>query len=102
MAEIVVAVDGSSVRASLGDRIVVRLPENASTGYQWTVSGLDASLAVESNRLELPDPLLPGAPSTRVVRLRPTAPGRAVISLQLKRRWEHEPVERFSAEVVVA
>lgn len=101
MADIVITARGSTVQASPDDRIVVRLPENASTGYQWAISEVDPRLAVDSNELELPDPLLPGAPGTRVVRLRPTGPGRARISMELKRRWEDDPVERFGAEVIV-
>ncbi len=101
MAEIEVRASGTKIEASRSDRIVVRVRENATTGYQWSVTQLDPSLVLESNELVLPERMLAGAGGERVIVIRPSEPGRARLSLQLKRQWEAEPVERFELEVAV-
>jgi len=101
MADIEVTASGATVTASPADRIVIRLAENATTGYQWSVAeagGFD----VESSELLLPGSAAPGAAGQRVVRLRPRGPGRARVRLHLKRAWEPGPVDRFDLDVIVA
>jgi tellurite resistance protein TerC len=93
---------GSTVSVSRSDRIVVRLPENASTGYQWSIVSLGDSLEIESNEMGLPGRGAPGAAGERVLLLRPIKSGRAQVSLQLKREREPEAIDRFELEVNVA
>ncbi|MGH3320779.1 MAG: protease inhibitor I42 family protein [Streptosporangiaceae bacterium] len=78
---------GSQVRASVGDELVVRLAENAATGYQWRVGALAPALTVESSRLEIDGGGL-GAASERVLRLRAVEPGQSTVRLTLERPWE--------------
>jgi inhibitor of cysteine peptidase len=33
--------NGALVEVSLGSKVTVELPENPTTGYQWTVNGID-------------------------------------------------------------
>lgn len=101
MADIEVRMDGATVDAKPGDRVVIRLPENGSTGYQWVLSEVDDGLEVESNDLSLPGTARPGAGGERVVVLQARKRGPARVSLQLKREWEPEPIERFTATVNV-
>ena len=102
MADIEAGASGTTVTISLSDRVVVRLAENASTGYRWSVTGLGDGLEVASDRLTLPGQAAPGAGGERVLLLRPLKPGRAQVSLHLKREWEPEPVDRFELGVDVA
>lgn len=102
MAEIEVHSSGTVVSASPSDRIVIRVPENATTGYRWAVAEVGGQLAIESNDFIAPETALPGAGGQRVVVVRPTRPGRARVSLALKRAWEAEPIERFECEVDVS
>lgn len=101
MTDIEVAASGAVVNATPGDRIVVRLPENASTGYQWSVAELGAAVEIESDELLLPGTQAPGAAGQRVLRLRPRGPGQTRVVLRLQRRWEPEPVDRFEFDVIV-
>jgi predicted secreted protein len=101
MADIEAGASGTTVSISRSDRVVVRLPENASTGYRWSVTELSDRLEVASDELILPGQAGPGAAGERVLRLRPRQPGRAQVSLHLKRDWEPEPVARFDLEVEV-
>lgn len=102
MADIDVATSGSMVEATVDDQIVVRLPENASTGYQWTVETMDGPLRLVSSELVpagVPEGLPPGAANERFVRMACTAPGLGAARLELRRVWETEPLERFEFQV---
>jgi inhibitor of cysteine peptidase len=99
MADIEVREAGSTVKATAGDRVVVRLPENATTGYQWSVAELGDGLEVESSELVLPTDVKPGAAGERVVSVRLGQTGRTRLVLHLKRQWESEPLERFHVDV---
>lgn len=101
MADIEVRRAGSTVAASPGDRIVIRLPENGGTGYQWSVRHLGGPVEMESTELVFPNDLRPGAAGERIVVLRATTAGMARVSLQHKREWEPEPSDRFDVTVTV-
>ena len=101
MADIEVRTTGSAITMSPADRIVVRLPENASTGYQWSIAQFGEPLEVVSNELILPGQMAPGAAGERVVIIQPRRPGHAKLHLELKRGWEHDPIEQFEADVHV-
>ncbi len=101
MADIEVRTTGSRITVSAVDRIVVRLPENASTGYQWSIAQLGEPLEVMSNEFTLPGQIVPGAAGERVVIIQPRGPGHAQLRLELKRSWERNPIEQFEADVQV-
>lgn len=94
--------DAADVVVAPGDRLVIRVPENASTGYQWSVEELPASLEVEASDLAMSEPA-PGAAGERVVKLRATGHGEGRLVLVLTRPWERgtPPEERFSVNVRV-
>ena len=101
MADIEVRTSGASVRASASDRIVIKLPENATTGYQWTLAEAGEPLEVESDDFVAPGQVVPGAAGQRVVVIRPRGSGRARVALDLKRAWEPEPIDHFEFNVDV-
>ncbi|MCX4766911.1 protease inhibitor I42 family protein [Streptomyces sp. NBC_01275] len=90
---------GSEVQVSLGDEVVVDLPENAGTGYLWSVRRVEGGLEVTGSAYEPPGRPLPGAGGRRVVRVRPTEVGEGLVHLVLKRPWEDEVRDRLSLRV---
>ncbi|MFF5184109.1 protease inhibitor I42 family protein [Streptomyces sp. NPDC000345] len=101
MGEVRVSPPVSEVHVSLGDEIVVQLPENATTGYLWSVQRVDGALQVTGDAYEAPGQPLPGAGGKRLVRIRPTAVGEASVGLVLKRPWEDHVEDRVSVRVSV-
>jgi len=91
-------------RVSVGDSLVFPLSEHAGTGYSWEVvrnaaisSGAVsvASASIENSPSTAVE--LPGAPHTRVFRLRANRPGTYTIAFALRRPWtgrENRSVEQ--------
>lgn len=102
MAEFEVRRDGDVVAAAVGDLVVVRVPENGGTGYQWSVAEVGAPLRIDGQRWESAGSALPGAGGERVIELRAVAPGVADVRLGLRRVWEPDPVRSFSVRVEVS
>ncbi len=101
MAEVHVT-DGGRVTSHVGDTLVVRLPENAATGYVWSVASLGSGLLLEEDRGSPAGRLAPGALGEHVVRVHAEQPGTWHIDLQLARGWEAAPAEerRITVDVV--
>ena len=51
----------SDLVLTCGETFEVRLPENATTGYQWSVAQLPDAVALVEDDTAVPDVLLPGA-----------------------------------------
>jgi inhibitor of cysteine peptidase len=93
---------GCSMQAAVGDTLVVRLPENPTTGHQWQFA-LPAGLSVLADEMAAAGGT-PGAAGERMLRLRADAPGRHALSAQLRRSWEAgaPPTAQFAVTVDVA
>src|SRR5688572_2556207 len=106
MAEIEVTQSGSTVSLSVGDDIVVRVPEMPSTGYAWTIITVDPALRLVESSFVPPagngSQPAPGSGGMRVIRMRAAAAGEAGAELMLKRPWESTPVETFTFRVTVS
>jgi inhibitor of cysteine peptidase len=73
---------GGHHRASVGEEIEIRLPENPSTGFLWTQPQYDpAALEFLGSSYESPG-TRPGAAGTRVVRFRATRPADSTVRLR--------------------
>ncbi|KKD08702.1 protease inhibitor I42 family protein [Streptomyces sp. WM6386] len=101
MGEVHVSARDREVRVGLGDDVVLRLPENATTGYRWHVERLDGGLEVVAGDYVPPGPLLPGAGGTRELRLRPSKAGQGLLELALKQPWGEDVAERYTLRVTV-
>jgi inhibitor of cysteine peptidase len=101
MREIEVRSSGEEVEASAGDRIVIQIPENATTGYRWVVGELPDALQLTENEFLPPTSQQPGAGGQRRVTLVAKRPVQARVQLRLEQPWEGEAVERFEALVTV-
>ncbi len=78
--------------------MLVRLPQNASTGYVWSLVSLGDGLALVDDHVQAARPtgaeMAPaGASSERVFRLRAVGPGVWPVHLRLARSWEAAPLE---------
>jgi predicted secreted protein len=89
MTEIEVSTSGT-VTADVGDVVVIRLPENSTTGYAWSViaDGLDV---VRNEFVPIGGSV--GAAGQRQIDLRVVKNGAADVVLRLERPWEDRPVD---------
>jgi len=81
---------------TVGDELIVALPENPTTGYRWELDSPGAPLRLE--RDEFAAGGAPGAGGTRRLTFRASTEGRAHLTLKLRREWEktQPPTEQFS------
>ena len=89
--------DGKTLAVDPEDVVVLELPEQAATGYQWTVETSGAAVVLE--RPAAGDPGAPGAERTRVFEVRP-GPGRTQVTATKARSWETAPpLERLAVNL---
>jgi inhibitor of cysteine peptidase len=95
---------GKTIEVTQGDTIEIRLPENPTTGFQWTVEEVDENiLALQSSEYVLPkDPEI-GEGGTRVVRFQAKQAGSGEVTLKYWREWEGDSsiIKRFKINVTV-
>lgn len=97
----IVDVNGSEVSVSDGETFEVRLPENASTGYQWVVVGLADEVELLGDDTVASEPLVPGAQGLHCFRFIARGTPRGRVALELRRSWERlpDPEDRFEVRV---
>jgi inhibitor of cysteine peptidase len=96
--------DGSTCSAAVGDEILLTLAETPTSGYRWAPAPFDETIlasvddaysAAESARL--------GASGTRRFRFAVVGPGRARLTVTLRRSWEPDTAaESFQATIVAS
>jgi len=94
---------GKSIAAAAGDKLVIVLGGNPTTGYTWEIkSAADGSvLKFADSRYETARPL-PGSPGTFFFTFQAGKPGHAALELIYHRPWEKaEPLRKCAFEVVV-
>jgi inhibitor of cysteine peptidase len=93
----------SAVEIAAGEELVLRLPENATTGYRWSVDpgSLGSALSLLSSSYEPGGPGV-GAGGVRTVRLVATGAGTTQLRLSLSRAWETgAPTSTYALGVTV-
>jgi len=100
MADVEVTGAATSVEADVGDEVVLRLPENATTGYIWSVQSIGGGLTLVADTM-VPGGAAPGAAGARVMRMRVVGASGAELVLRLGRPWESEPAEERRIAVMV-
>ena len=94
--------NGGVISAKPGDIIVVQLPENPTTGFQWSVTEVNAALLVPQSDEFRSGGGGMGAGGVRVLRYLARGTGETSLALQLARPWEaNAPRLRFSIRVVI-
>jgi inhibitor of cysteine peptidase len=85
----------------VGDRIVLRLPENPTTGFRWD-SDFPSFLRLRRDTNEHGE--APGAGGFRILELSASAPGHEEISLSCKRPTDAAslPIDHFSLVLEVS
>jgi inhibitor of cysteine peptidase len=83
--------DGSSVEARPGDRVIVVLEENPTSGYRWDFDRLDRQLLeLQGSDFVPADDSRLGGGGTRRVTLLVISTGSSHLALKLWRDWEGE------------
>ena len=93
-----------TVDVTLGDTLLLALPENPTTGHLWALDRPEATpAAVLSSEFARPHADRMGAPGVRSLRVKPTQAGTLQLRLKRWRPWEGDPsvVERFELTVQV-
>lgn len=88
-----------AVEVGVGDEVVIRLPENATTGYVWSAA-VGEGLELVGDEMAPPEGGV-GATGERLFRVRAVAPGRGEVLLRLGRVWETAPTEERHVAVTV-
>lgn len=94
--------NGREISLSQGDAFAIRLKENLSTGYRWSVEEpLDGALALESATSIGARSPMPGAGGEALFRLKLVGAGPARVDLKYWRSWEGDAsvARRFSVTV---
>jgi inhibitor of cysteine peptidase len=99
MLEIDASHNGNAFTVGVGDRILLNLPENPSTGYRWILcSEVKPVLELEKDAFS-PSGAAPGASGSRTLQFGTTQAGHAELKLECRRSWEKSAVETFSVSI---
>ena len=95
--------DSGAAAVAQNDELVLRLPENPTTGYRWEVTQSGAgALRLIDDRFVAGAGAAPGADGQRVIRFAAIASGAVQVAAIKRRAWEPAmPAEsrNFSIEV---
>jgi inhibitor of cysteine peptidase len=91
----------TDLEVSEGDTFEVRLPENASTGFQWSVTALPPGVELVEDALDLDVGARPGGEAEHRFAFRVSGAGSGQLGLELRRSWEtrSEPEARFAVRM---
>ncbi|MEV0298933.1 protease inhibitor I42 family protein [Nocardia sp. NPDC050710] len=98
---------GRERRLATGQRLIVTLPSNPSTGYSWRLGVLDQGVLRQEGepdyRTNSDRPVLPGAGGSETWVFTGNAAGVGRLVLEYVRPWEHgvEPAQKFALTVEV-
>jgi len=94
--------NGTTIETLPGGRILVRLPENPTTGYRWTLDmGDERVISPISSEYAPRGDAAVGASGNAVLVFEARAPGEGTIRLKRWRDWEGEASVRDRYEVKV-
>jgi inhibitor of cysteine peptidase len=97
--------DGKQLNARVGEKIVITLDGNPSTGYTWEPKELDASMIqqVGSTEFKSGSPGLVGAGGTLILTFKVLKPGTTTLTLIYHRPWETDvkPLHSFTTTIIV-
>jgi inhibitor of cysteine peptidase len=97
--------NGKSVQVNVGQTVVVRLPSNPTTGYQWSAQGNPAPLALVKSDYAT-DPQVAGragAGGMQTLQFAAKSSGKVELTLGYSRPWEKDvpSAKTFKVTVVV-
>jgi inhibitor of cysteine peptidase len=82
---------GKSIDLPVGQTVEIRLQENPSTGFRWSIAsdGTPQCTVVADSYQSQPGP--PGQAGVHVWDLRGVQPGQCTFEVRYSRSWEHVP-----------
>jgi predicted secreted protein len=92
--------DRREVEVGVGDEVVIRLLENGTTGYVWSLRETGDGLELVEDKLGPPHQGIGGG-GERLIKLRAIAPAHAEVVFELVREWEKAPIEERRFSVIV-
>lgn len=97
--------NGKDIDLTIGSTLVVKLPSNPSTGYNWSVVGEPSPLKLQktSFRKNQTKTSTVGASGTSVFQLSANSSGLATLAMVYRRSWEYNvpPIKTFAVRVDV-
>jgi inhibitor of cysteine peptidase len=96
--------NGKTIEVQVGDSVVVRLPENPTTGFAWAIDkGSDDVLPLEASEYSPAAGAGVGGGGQRSLTFKATRAGTVGLQLKLWREWEGDKsvAERFTATIRV-
>jgi len=78
---------GAEHAVDVGQELVVRLPENRTTGFRWHLALPGDGVALDEDRFDVDTSARPGAGGVRTFRLHATKPGAHRLGATLQRSW---------------
>jgi len=88
--------NGAIIRVSVGAAVIIRLPENPSTGFTWQYTVNENILEVVGDNYIGPENAIPGAGGTRVLKFNVIGSGDGEVNMNYVRPWENQPIDHFS------
>jgi len=86
--------NGRILDGSVGTAVVIKLPENPSTGYTWQhVVGENIAEVMEDVYIP-PENQIPGRGGTRMLKFEVTGSGEFI--MDYVQPWENQPIDHFS------
>lgn len=97
--------NGRDIDLTTSGALVVKLPSNPSTGYNWTVVGDPAPLKLQKSSFvhSKSKSGVVGSSGTAIFRLSASSAGLATLTLVYRRSWEYNvaPMKTFTVRVDV-
>ncbi len=95
---------GKSIELKKGNTLVVTLPGNVTTGYNWEMEAQEPAILKQAGEPEVtPDSDAIGAPGKIVLKFTAAQAGQATLKLVYHRPWEKgvAPIKTYEVTVVV-
>ncbi len=97
--------NGRDIDLTIGGTLIVKLPGNPSTGYNWTVAGEPSPLKLRKTwfRKGATKSNSQGDSGTSIFQLSANSSGMATLTLLYRRSWEYNiaPIKTFAVRVDV-
>ena len=96
---------GTVLTLKRGQTLILRLNENSTTGYRWSLPALDTEvLQLKSDEINLPSNPGIGGGTQRVFTFQANNPGRVKLQLKNLREWvgDESTIEEFQVSVQVS
>jgi inhibitor of cysteine peptidase len=96
--------NGKSFSASLGNTIIIKIPENPTTGFRWELEEFDNNaLEVQQSGFSAQSTTLTGSGGEKSFIIKTQKIGQTFIRLKLWRDWEGDSsvIERYEVNIEV-